>query len=86
MVPAYFECHYLVGIFMEEKPKRTPTYIAAEEMLPAELRPQFEQLVAEYQFASFKHHGMKFASPKVLAELMLMGWRSSVVPSSRERS
>lgn len=71
---------------MEERPKRTPTYIAAEQMLPEELRAQFAQLVAEYQFASFKHHGMKFASPKVLAELMLMGWRTSVAPSSTGRS
>lgn len=67
---------------MEEKPKRTPTYVAAEQMLPRELHAQFQQLVSEYQFASFKHHGMKFASPKVLAELMLMGWRTCVAPGT----
>jgi len=60
----------------EQKPKRTPTYVEGERMLPSELYPVFEQLMAEYQFASFKHHGKKFASPKVIAELILMGWRS----------
>lgn len=62
---------------MEEKPKRTPIYIAAEQLLPTELHAQFELMVTEYQFASLKHHGRKFASPKVIAELMLMGWRTT---------
>jgi len=59
-----------------DKPKRTPSYVAAEQMLPSELHGLLEQLVAEYQFATLKHHGNKFASPKVIAELILMGWRS----------
>lgn len=66
---------------METKPKRTAAYIQAEQTLPRELHSVFEQLVAEYQFASFKHHGIKFCSPKVIAELITMGWRSIVIPS-----
>lgn len=62
---------------MNSKPKRTPTYVEAEAMLPIELQGVLEQLVSEYRFASLKHHGQEFASPKVLAELILMGWRSS---------
>ena len=58
------------------KPPRTPIYVEAERMLPTELHSVFEQLVMEYRFASLKHHGREFASPKVIAELILMGWRS----------
>ncbi len=61
---------------MDMTPKETPIYLEGKNMVPVELQPVFEQLVKEYQFASFKHHGRKFASPKVIAELVLMGWRS----------
>lgn len=66
------------------KPKRTPIYIKAEQSLPPELHSIFEQLVAEYQFASLKHHGRTFSSPKVIAELILMGWRSPALPVTEE--
>jgi hypothetical protein len=55
---------------------RTVIYLEAESTVPAELRPIFLQLMAEYRFASLKHHGRAFASPKVIAELVRMGWRS----------
>ncbi len=58
------------------KPKKTPIYMEAERGLPPQLHSLFEQMVAEYQFATLKHHQQKFASPKVIAELILMGWRS----------
>lgn len=61
---------------MESKPKRTPAYVEAERTLPQHLHGTFEQLIAEYQFASLKHHGRPFSSPKVIAELIRMGWRS----------
>lgn len=70
---------------MDTKPKRTPTYIKAEQTLPTELHSVFEQLVAEYQFASFKHHGVKFCSPKVIAELIGMGWRSIPMTENANR-
>lgn len=65
------------------KPKQTPIYLEAQAKLPSELHSMFEQMVAEYQFASLKQHGQKFASPKVIAELMLMGWRTVPLPKSR---
>jgi len=64
------------------KPKQTSIYLEAQAKLPPELHSTFEHMVAEYQFASLKHHGRKFASPKVIAELMLMGWRSVPLPKS----
>lgn len=42
----------------------------------ADLRPVFEQLLAEYQFACLRHHGRALVSPKVIAELVKMGWTS----------
>jgi hypothetical protein len=59
-----------------DKAKRTKSYMDAEQTLPKELHGIFEQLVLEYQFASLKHHGRPFSSPKVIAELVKMGWRS----------
>jgi hypothetical protein len=65
---------------MHNKPKVTPIYLAAKHMLPAELHSIFDELLMDYRFASLKHHGQEFASPKVIAELILMGWRSSAQP------
>lgn len=55
--------------------KKSKTYIEAEAKLPTTLRPIFEQMIDDYRFAALKHHGSKFYSPKVIAELILMGWR-----------
>jgi len=62
------------------KPKRTQAYIDAEATVPPALRDTFEQLMAEYQFAALKHHRRPFCSPKVIAELVRMGWTSPPVP------
>jgi hypothetical protein len=70
----------------DSKPKRSAIYLKAEAMLPPELRPIFEQLLAEYQFASVKHHGRAFSSPRVIAELVLMGWRSPPLPTTSSRT
>jgi hypothetical protein len=63
-------------VIHDAKPSRTPIYLQAENTLPPELHSIFEQLVTEYRFASFKHHGRMFASPKVIAELVQLGWRN----------
>jgi len=62
---------------MEIKPKETPSYLNAKKMLPPELHANLDELIADYKFAALKHHGREWASPKVLAELVLMGWRGS---------
>ena len=62
---------------MEIKPKETPSYLNAKKMLPLELHATLDELIADYKFAALKHHGREWAAAKVLAELVLMGWRSS---------
>jgi hypothetical protein len=60
----------------ENQIKETPAYVAAKNMLPPELHPELEKLILEYRFAALKVHKTPFVSPKVLAELILMGWRT----------
>jgi hypothetical protein len=65
-------------------PKETPTYVRARNMLPPELHAAFDELLADYRFSALKHHGKEWASPKVLAELLLMGWRNLAPPPTNE--
>jgi hypothetical protein len=65
---------------MHNRPKATPIYLSAKRMLPADLHSIFDELLVDYRFASLKHHGQEFASPRVIAELILMGWRDSARP------
>ena len=55
--------------------KSPSAYEAAKEMLPIELHPAFDDLLRDYKFAALKHHGKDWAAPRVLAELVLTGWR-----------
>jgi len=64
------------------KTKQSVAYLEARAMLPTEFHPIFEQLMQEYKFAAFKHHGWQIVSPRVIAELVLMGWRSSAAVST----
>jgi hypothetical protein len=65
-------------------PIETKAVLDAKNMLPPELHESFYQLLAEYRFAALKHHGREWVAPKVIAELMLMGWRSSAPPLKSE--
>lgn len=60
---------------MQTKSSKSASYLAARSMLPKELQPLLHPMIEEYQFAAFKHHGQKVVSRKVIAELMLLGWR-----------
>jgi hypothetical protein len=62
---------------MVNKHKETPSYAHGKGMLPPNLHAIFDELMTDYRFAALKHHGREWASPKVVAELVLMGWRSS---------
>ena len=62
------------------EPERTKSYTDARETLPESLRPLFDELVADYKFASTKHHGRGYVSHKCLAELVRNGWRPSAQP------
>jgi hypothetical protein len=61
--------------------KETSTYLSAKNMLPPELYSTLDELITHYRFAALKHHGREWASPAVLAELVLMGWRCSTAPA-----
>jgi hypothetical protein len=62
--------------------KETPAYVSAKSMLPSELHAILDELITDYRFAALKHHGREWASPKVIAELVLMGWRSTAIPQA----
>lgn len=69
---------------MDPTPKQTPAVVQAREMLSTDLHPLLDQMIEEYRFAAFKHHGGRFVSPRVIAELILMGWRPTAdVPPPR---
>jgi len=61
-------------------PTKTPAYEEARRMLPAQLLPMLDVFIDHYKFAALKHHGKQWSSPKVLAELVLMGWRDAAEP------
>lgn len=56
---------------------KTPKYLEAIKNLPEALVPVFDELLEHYKFAALKHHGREMASPLVIAELVLLGWRNS---------
>jgi hypothetical protein len=55
--------------------KMSPQQTEEREKLPEQLRPVFDQLVAEYKFACLKHYGRELVSYKVLADLVRDGWK-----------
>jgi hypothetical protein len=61
-------------------PTKTAAYEEASRMLPAKLLPILDVFIEHYKFAALKHHGKQWSSPKVLAELVLMGWRDAAEP------
>lgn len=58
-------------------PNKSPKYIEAIAKLPDDLVPIFYELIEHYKFAALKHHGKDWASPLVIAELVLIGWRNA---------
>jgi hypothetical protein len=64
--------------------KQSPSFAAAKEMLPDELHPLLAQMVEEYKFVALKVHGRQLVSPRVIAELILLGWVSP--PINRENT
>ncbi len=52
---------------------KSPKYLEALGVLPEDLVPVFDELLAHYKFAALKHHGREMVSPRVIEELVLMG-------------
>ena len=48
-----------------------------EYIEPDDLIPIFDELLEHYKFAALKCHGRAMASPLVIAELVLLGWRNA---------
>lgn len=54
----------------------SPKYQEALKILPVDLVPIFDELLEHYKYAALKCHGRQMASPLVIAELVLLGWRN----------
>lgn len=59
----------------------SPKYQEARDGLPEELRPIYDELVADYASFTFKAYGAGYVAYKVIASLVLEGWR----PSARRK-
>lgn len=60
---------------------RSEEYMIARNTLPEELRPIYDDFVADYKFAGVKHHGSPYVSYIILAEMVRAGWRLSATPT-----
>ena len=60
---------------------RSDKHEQARGSLPEELRPVFDDFVADYKFAATKYHGSPFVSYAVLAEMVRAGWRLATEPT-----
>lgn len=66
-------------------PVTSEKYLEAEASLPEDLKTVFKQLVEEYEYLTTLHYRRGYVAYKVLAELVVAGWRPSATasPSSR---
>ena len=60
--------------------KRSEKHEQARNSLPDELKPVFDDFVADYKFFGTKHYGSPFVSYAILAEMVRAGWRPSAEP------
>jgi len=63
---------------MAEKPSEKQ--IEARNSLPEELKPVFDDFVADYKYAATIRHGRPYISYIVLADMVRAGWRLSAKP------
>jgi len=63
---------------MTEKP--SDKQIEARNGLPDELKPIFDDFVADYKYAATLRHGRPYISYIVLADMIRAGWRLSAKP------
>jgi len=66
-------------------PVTSDKYKEAEAILPEDLRPVFKRFVEEYEYLTMTHFGRGYVAYKVLADLVVAGWRPSAerLPGSR---
>jgi hypothetical protein len=68
---------------MTERP--SDKQIEARNSLPDELKPIFDDFVADYKYAATIHHGRPYVSYIVLADMIRSGWRLSAKPQQNGR-
>lgn len=61
-------------------PVTSEKFKEAEEALPEDLRPLLRRFVEEYEYLTRIHYGRGYVAYKVLADLILAGWRPSETP------
>jgi hypothetical protein len=64
--------------------KRSEKHERARNSLPDELKPAFDELVADYKFATIQQFGKGYVAYGVLAELVRIGWRFMGEPKKSE--
>ena len=60
--------------------ERTEKHEEARNTLPDELKPVFDEFVADYKYAASMRHGAPYVSYIVLADMVRAGWRCSEKP------
>lgn len=67
------------------EPARSEKHEQARNSLPEELRPIFDDFVADYKFHATKRHGAPYVSYIVLADMVRAGWRLATESVQEER-
>ena len=60
--------------------KNSPKYKEAEAILSESMKPVFRKLTEEYEYLTTLHYGRGYVAYRVLADLVLAGWRPSENP------
>jgi hypothetical protein len=68
--------------------ERTEKHEQARNSLPNEFKPIFDELVADYKFATARRYGQGYVAYNVLADLVRVGWRHTAepLPNSEEQT
>ena len=62
-------------------PVTSDKYKEAEATLPEDLKPVYRRFVEDYEYITHIYYGRGYVAYKVMAELVLAGWRPSAEPS-----
>jgi hypothetical protein len=58
-------------------PATSQKFKEVEATLPDDIKPIFRRFVEEYEYLTSLHYGQGYVAYKVLADLVLAGWRPS---------
>ena len=66
-------------------PVTSDKYTEAEAILTDDLKPIFKRFVEEYEYLTMLHFGRGYVAYRILADLILAGWRPSAerMPGSK---